>query len=262
MPTAAVVRIAPFIPRPASPGRTPRLRDVSARSSSCSDCGLRKLCMPVDIQDQEAKALFDGLVMTRLRLHKGDTLLHSGEKFTSLYAIRVGSCKTVTISDNGSELLSGYHLTGEIIGVEGMGGDTYGCQAIALEDTEVCVLPLERIERLARLDPAFQRRLYRLLSAAIAHERMNALMLGTMRAEQRLASFLLDLSSRHQARGYSATEFLLRLTREEIGCHLGLKLETVSRLFSRFDEEGLIQVRGRAVKLLDRIALQELFAAN
>ena len=101
-----------------------------------------------------------------------------------------------------------------------------------------------------------------LLSSAIVHERAVTLMLGTMRAEQRLASFLLDLSTRYRMRGYSSTEFVLRMTREEIGSHLGLKLETVSRLFSRFAEEGLINVNGRLVKLLDRIALQHLISAT
>jgi CRP/FNR family transcriptional regulator len=158
--------------------------------------------------------------------------------------------------------VTGYHLPGEIIGVEGMGNDVHGCQAIALEDTEVCTLPFERVERLAREDVSFQRRVYRLLSGAIARERTTSLMLGTMRAEQRLASFLLDLASRYQIRGYSSSEFVLRMTREEIGSHLGLKLETVSRLFSRFDEEGLIQVQGKIVKLVDRIGLHLLIAAS
>jgi CRP/FNR family transcriptional regulator len=195
-------------------------------------------------------------------LRKGDVLFRAGDRFTALYAIRLGSCKTVMLSDEGSEQVMGYHLPGEIIGVEGMGNDVHTCQAIALEDTEVCTLPFDRVERLAREDVSFQRRIYRLLSGAIARERTSALMLATMRAEQRLASFLLDLSNRYQVRGYSSSEFVLRMTREEIGSHLGLKLETVSRLFSRFDEEGLIQVQGKVVKLLDRIGLQQLLAAS
>ena len=124
------------------------------------------------------------------------------------------------------------------------------------------MLPFDRVEQLAHRDASFQRRLYRLLSTAIVRERTATTMLGTMRAEQRLASFLLDLSSRYQARGYSSTEFVLRMTREEIGSHLGLKLETVSRLFSRFDEEGLIEVQGRVIKLRDRIGLQQLVTAS
>ena len=251
--------------KPAFPGTTtkmsrPALRDVS-RPSSCAGCAVRKLCMPVEI-DAEAAELFDDLVSTHIRLRKGDALFRAGDRFTSLFAIRVGSCKTTTITDDGSEQVSGYHLPGEILGYEGIGGDAYSCQAVALEDTEVCVLPFERIEKLAQNSPAFQRQLYRLLSAAILRERTSTVMLGTMRAEQRLAAFLLDLSNRYRSRGYSSSEFVLRMTREEIGSHLGLKLETVSRLFSRFAEEGLIGVQGRVIHLIDRIALSQLLVTN
>jgi CRP/FNR family transcriptional regulator len=238
------------------------LRDVSRNALSCVGCSVRKICMPVETESPETQALFEQLVASRIRLHKGDTLFRAGDRFAALYAIRVGSCKTVTLTDDGNELVSGVHLPGEIIGVEGIGNDVHACQAVALEDTEVCVLPFDRVEQLAHRDASFQRRLYRLLSTAIVRERTATTMLGTMRAEQRLASFLLDLSSRYQARGYSSTEFVLRMTREEIGSHLGLKLETVSRLFSRFDEEGLIEVQGRVIKLRDRIGLQQLVTAS
>ena len=240
----------------------PILRDVGREAQSCLGCSLRRICMPIDVADPEAKVLFEKLVASRIRLRKGDVLFRAGERFTALYAIRVGSCKTVALADDGDEQVTGLHLPGEIIGVEGIGNDVHAAQAVALEDTEVCVLPFERIEALAQRDTGFRRRLYRLLSSAIVRERSLSLMLGTMRAEQRLASFLLDLSSRYQMRGYSSTDFVLRMTREEIGSHLGLKLETVSRLFSRFAEEGLIEVQGRVIKLCDRIGLQHLLAAS
>ena len=237
----------------------PPLHDVN---TSCVTCKLRRICMPVDVSDPEVKPLFDSLVTQRVRLHKGDVLFRAGDRFVGLFAIRFGSCKTVTTTDDGSEQVSGYHLQGEMLGVEGFGNDTHVCTAIALEDTEVCVLPVERIEQLAHEDTTFQRRMYQLLSAAIMRERTSTLMVGTMRAEQRLAAFLLDLSNRYQARGYSASEFVLRMTREEIGSHLGLKLETVSRLLSRFAEEGLVDVRGRVIRLLDRLALSQLVATS
>jgi CRP/FNR family transcriptional regulator len=240
----------------------PILRDVGREAQSCLGCSLRRICMPIDVADPEAKVLFEKLVASRIRLRKGDVLFRAGERFTALYAIRVGSCKTVALADDGDEQVTGLHLPGEIIGVEGIGNDVHVGQAVALEDTEVCVLPFERIEALAQRDTGFRRRLYRLLSSAIVRERSLSLMLGTMRAEQRLASFLLDLSSRYQMRGYSSTDFVLRMTREEIGSHLGLKLETVSRLFSRFAEEGLVEVQGRVIKLCDRIGLQHLLAAS
>lgn len=251
---------SPDYGKPRASVARPMLRDVSREPASCLNCTLRRICMPAEVRDSDAKALFERLVATRVRLRKGDALFRAGDRFTALYAIRVGSIKTVTSTDDGSEQVSGYHLPGEIIGVEGIGNDVHACQAIALEDTEVCTLPFARIEALAHADPAFQRGLYRLLSSAIVRERSVALTVSTMRAEQRLASFLLDLSNRYQARGYSSTEFVLRMTREEIGSHLGLKLETVSRLFSRFADEGVIRVNGRVVRLEDRARLRELVA--
>jgi CRP/FNR family transcriptional regulator, anaerobic regulatory protein len=250
------------IPARSAKAARPVLREVGRQSTSCVGCNLRSVCMPVAVKDPEVKELFAQLVTTRIRLRKGDVLFRAGDRFTALYAIRLGSCKLVMPTDEGDEQVSGYHLPGEIIGLEAMGNDAHTCQAIALEDTEVCALPFDRLENLAHEDMAFQRHLYRLLTAAIVRARGNALMLGTMRAEQRLASFLLDLSHRYQELGYSSTEYVLRMTREEIGSQLGLKLETVSRLFSRFDEERLIQVQGRVIRLLDRIGLQHLLAGN
>jgi CRP/FNR family transcriptional regulator len=240
----------------------PLLRDVSRDVASCTVCALRRICMPVDIADAQARVRFERLVATRIRRRKGEVLFRAGDRFTALFAVRVGSLKTVTLSDAGRERVTGYHLPGDIVGFEGIGNDVYACEAVALEDTEVCTLPFDRVEQLARDDPSFQRRLYQLLSSAIMRERAATLVVGTMRAEQRLASFLIDLSDRYQLRGYSSTEFVLRMTREEIGSHLGLKLETVSRVFSRFAEEGLLVVSGRVLKLLDRAALQRLVAAG
>ena len=254
----AVRREASFRPQPAAPTR-PALRDVSA--PTCSTCSLRNFCVSPKV-DEDIAVELDRLVGTRVRLHKGDVLFRAGDRFTALYAIRMGSCKTVMLTGDGSEQVVGNHLPGEIMGTEAIAAGSHGCQAVALEDSEVCTLPFDRIESLAHSDSTFQRNLHRMMSKEISRERSAALMLGTMRAEQRLSWFLLDLSSRYQARGYSSTEFVLRMTREEIGSQLGLKLETVSRLFSRFHDEALIQVRGRIVTLIDRMALQHLITAS
>ena len=259
---ATVVSAVPAYREPSQKRARPILRDVSSTPPSCVDCGIGSLCMPSTMGAQDAKHMFDELVSTRIRLRKGDVLFRPGDRFTALFAVRVGSCKTVSMTDDGSEQVSGHYLPGEIMGVEGIGNDVHTCQSVALEDSEICVLPFDRVEKLAQREGTFQHQLYRLMSTAIVRERTSAMMLGTMRAEQRLAAFLLDLSNRYRARGYSSTEFVLRMTREEIGSYLGLKLETVSRLFSRFQEEGLIEVQGRVIKLLDRIGLQQLLAAS
>ena len=251
--------------RPCQDFATPQPRtvllDVKRVQVTCQTCKLQNLCLSEGL-DAEATSHIDELVTARIRLRKGDTLFRTGVPFTSLYAIRSGSCKTVSLSEDGQDQVSGYHMPGEIIGTDGIGTDSHGCQAVALEDTEVCVLPFERIEALSRQNGRFQRNLHRLLSREIARERALMLLLGTMHADQRLAAFLLDLSQRYQVRGYSSCEFVLRMTREEIGSYLGLQLETVSRLFSRFQREGFLQVQGRVVKLLDRSSLKRLIECS
>jgi len=208
--------------------------------------------------DVDIERRVEDLVTTRLRLCKGSTLYRAGEPFASLYAIQAGSLKTVLLAEDGTEQVAGYHMAGDVIGLDGIGGEDHQCEAIAQEDSDVCVLPFASIEQLGRSCPAFQHSIHRYLSHEIARQSSMMLLLGTMPAPRRLATFLLELSQRYQARGYSASEFILRMTRQEIGSYLGLKLETVSRLLARFHGSGLIHVQGRTVKLLDHGALKRL----
>jgi CRP/FNR family transcriptional regulator, anaerobic regulatory protein len=230
------------------------LRDLKVH---CATCSMRELCLAGGLNSDELKQI-DAMVGIRTKLKKGDALYRAGEPFGALYAIRLGSLKTTVLAEDGREQVSGYHMMGDIVGLDGIGTERHGCQAIALEDTEVCVLPFERIEELARTVPSLQHNLHQFLSREISRDHNIMLLLGSMRAEERLAVFLLNLAERYRRRGYSSTEYVLRMTREEIGSYLGLKLETVSRLFSRFQEVGLIQVQGRAVKLLDPGALKQI----
>ncbi len=223
----------------------------------CAACSMRELCLPVGLSPSELRQL-DDLIGKRVRLQKGEALYQDGDAFTALYAVRMGSLKTVVLSEEGHEQVAGYHLLGDIIGLDGIATQHHGCQATALEQTEVCVLPFERLEELSASVPPLQRNLYRFLSREIARDHTTMLVLGSRRADQRLACFLLDLGERYRQRGYSSTEFVLRMTRNEIGSLLGMKLETVSRLFSRFQEEGVVQVQGRAVKLLDQPRLRQI----
>jgi CRP/FNR family transcriptional regulator, anaerobic regulatory protein len=233
------------------------LRDVSRPDGLCSSCSVRDHCLS-DGLDPITTRRVDQLVTTRIRLHKGDTLYRPGEAFTALYAIHSGSLKTVLLAEDGRDQVAGYHMPGELVGLDGIGNEAHECQAIALEDSEVCSMPFGRIEQVAHDSTAFQHNVHRYLSREIRRQGALMLLLGTMHAEQRLAAFLLDLSQRYEARGYSPSEFVLRMTREEIGSYLGLKLETISRLLSRLQQEGMIQVQGRVVKLLERRALKRL----
>ena len=215
------------------------------------------MCLPFACTNDQVKQ-FDALVGHRTKLAKADTLYRAGEPFHALYAIQFGSLKTVMVSEDGREQVTGYHILGEIIGFDGIGTDAHGATAVALEDTEACALPFGSIQSLARTIPALQHHLHRLMATEIARSQGVMLMLGSMHAEERLAVFLLNLADRYRDRGYSSTDYVLRMTRQEIGSYLGLKLETVSRLFSRFQGEGFIQVQGRALKLLDPSALKRI----
>ena len=238
----------------ATPAPVISIRDLKAH---CMTCSMRELCVPLGL-DAENVQKVDALINTRLKLKKGDAAYRAGDPFHSLYAVRLGSLKTTVLAEDGREQVAGYHILGDIVGMDGIGTHRHGCQAIALEDTEVCVLPFERLEDLSRALPQLQQNLHQFLAREISRDHNIMLLLGSMRAEERLAVFLLSLADRYRSRGYSSTQFVLRMTREEIGSHLGLKLETVSRLFSRFHDEGMIQVQGRAVKLLDTAALKLL----
>ncbi len=236
---------------------TPTLVTISTLRSHCATCSMRALCLPVGLAESELAQL-DKVLGNRIKLRKGDALFHNGAQFTSLYAVWLGSLKTTVLSGDGREQVAGYHMPGDLLGLDGMSDDRHGCEAVALEDSELCVIPFTRIEELARDVPALQRNLHKFLSREIERDHRVMLLLGSMRAEERLAAFLINLSERYKCRGYSSTEFVLRMTREEIGSFLGLKLETVSRLFSRFQEEGLVIVNGRSVKIVDLPMLQQL----
>jgi CRP/FNR family transcriptional regulator, anaerobic regulatory protein len=218
---------------------------------------LTNLSLSAGLDPDEMRHI-ERLVTRRIRLRKSDVLYRCGDGFDTLYAIRAGSCKTVFLARDGQYKVTGYHMPGEVIGVDGVGSNIHECEATALEDMEIWPLPFDRVEKLARFSDQFRDNLYKLLSEEYSRVQTLTVLLATMRAEQRLAVFLLDLSQRYQARGFSSCEFVLRMTREEIGSYLGLMLETVSRQLARLQREGLIQVEGRLVKLLDLVALSRL----
>jgi len=224
---------------------------------ACSNCNLRELCMPLGLNEQQLQRI-DDIVATRRKVKRGGTLFSNGEAFTSLYAIRTGFFKTCVATEDGRDQVTGFQMAGEIIGLDGIVSDHHTCDAVALEDAEVCVMPFERLEELSREVNALQHHVHKIMSREIVREHGVMLLLGSMRAEERLAAFLLNLVQRLHARGFSQSELVLRMTREEIGSYLGLKLETVSRTFSKFVEEGIVEVKQRHVKIIDTAALKRL----
>ena len=225
---------------------------------ACSNCNLRELCMPLGFTENEMKKI-DDVVKTRRRVKQGDLLFGDGDTFTSLYAIRTGVFKTSVSTEDGREQVIGFQMAGEIVGLDGIVNDAHSCNAVALEDSEVCVIPFSNIEDLSREFPELQRHVHKIMSREIVRENKVMMLLGNMRAEERLAAFLLNLVQRLHARGFSQSEIVLRMTREEIGSYLGMKLETVSRTFSKFSDEGIIQVKQRYVRIIKPEALRQIF---
>ena len=230
--------------------------------TACSQCNLRELCLPFGLDPNEVDRL-DELVGSRRKIKRQQHLYRSGDAFEAIYAIRAGSFKTDVILEDGRDQVTGFQMTGEVLGLDGISTEHHSCNAIALEDSEVCVIPFSRLEELSREVESLQHQFHKIMSREIVRDHGVMLLLGSMRAEERLAAFLLNLTQRLQARGFSASALVLRMTREEIGSYLGLKLETVSRTFSKFQEEGILEVKQRDIRILDQNALQRVVnAAN
>ena len=251
MHTAAVVNFSktPAMPRSlVSVSRLPR-RAVASVKAQCSNCNLRELCLPSGMEAGSDQ--LEDLVYTRKHIKRGDMLYRAGDAFDSLYAVRTGFFKSSVVLTDGRDQVTGFHMAGEVLGMDAIATDRHGADMVALEDSVVCIIPYARLEQ-----PDLQRQLHKVMSRELVREQSVMLLLGTMRADERLASFLLNLSQRFVARGFSQVEFHLRMTREEIGSYLGLTLETVSRLFSRFQHDGHISVQQKHIRILDIAALK------
>ncbi|MEN3029564.1 MULTISPECIES: fumarate/nitrate reduction transcriptional regulator Fnr [Chromobacterium] len=226
---------------------------------SCSSCSLRELCLPVGLNREEMSQL-DTVIRQSRRLKRGEYLFHSGESFKSLFAVRTGFFKTCVASQDGREQVTGFQMSGELMGLDGISTGNHSCDAIALEDSEVCELPFNRMETLSRDIPSLQHHFYRLMSREIVRDQNVMLLLGNMKAEERIAAFLLNLSQRLSTRGFAANDFILRMSREEIGSFLGLKLETVSRTLSKFQQQGWIAVDHKHIQLVKVDDLKNLIS--
>ena len=251
LPRAMSVPIIPDMPTPTASAGIEPLR------VACASCNLRELCLPVGLDAGELQQL-DGLVDKRRSVKRGEHLFRNGERFEALYAVRTGFFKTCVGSEDGRDQVTGFQMAGELLGLDGISSDHHHCDAVALEDSSVCVIPYGQLEALSREFTVLQHQFHKIMSREIVRDHGVMLLLGNMRAEERLAAFLLNLTQRLQARGFSASSLVLRMTREEIGSYLGLKLETVSRAFSKFQEDGLMEVKQRQLSILNQAGLQAL----
>ena len=231
-------------------------RQVNKNKATCSNCNWQNICLPIGLGSQELKSI-DEMITVRHKLKRHEALFHTGDNFTGLYAIRSGFFKTSTALEFGREQITGFQMPGEILGLDGILNDHHSCNAIALQDAEVCALPLDRIAELSSLAIRLQHHVHKIMSREIVQEQDVMLMLGSMRSDERLAAFLLNLVARLHDRGFSRTDVILQMTREDIGSYLGMTLETVSRIFARLIEQGLVEVDQRHIHILDPVALTQ-----
>jgi CRP/FNR family transcriptional regulator, anaerobic regulatory protein len=230
---------------------------LEAMKVACSSCNLRELCLPVGLSEEDLERV-DQLVGSRRTLKRGEVLFRAGDRFESLYAVRTGFFKTRVSAEDGRDQVTGFQMAGELLGLDGISTDRHSCDAVALEDSQVCQIPYGRLEEVSREVIDLQHQFHKMMSREIVRDHGVMLLLGSMRAEARLAAFLLNLTQRLRARGFSGTSLVLRMTREEIGSYLGLKLETVSRAFSHFQDEGFLEVKQRDIRVLDETGLRHL----
>lgn len=227
----------------------------------CQTCSLNALCLPLSLNDSDMERL-DDIIRRGRPIQKGQLLFQQGEPFQSVFAVRTGALKTYTLASNGEEQITGFHLASELVGLAGYDNGNYPLTAKALETTTVCEIPLTQLETLADDLPDLRKQLMRTMGTEIRHDQNMMLLLSKKNAEERVASFLLDISQRYARRGFSATHFRLPMSRVDISNYLGLAVETISRVFTRFQKNGLIETQGKEVILQDADALVEMAGLN
>ncbi|WP_095108363.1 helix-turn-helix domain-containing protein [Pseudomonas sp. Irchel 3E20] len=225
--------------------------------SACSNCSVLELCLPLGLTGPEIERL-DTLIVQRFKVKKGAALYRAGDPLRSLYAVRIGSFKTSVLSVDGREQVTGFQIPGETLGLDAISTDLHACNAVALEDSEVCPIHFAHLEKLARELPSLQHNLNKILSREIVRDHDMLMMLGNMNSDERLAAFLLNWSQRLKARGYSSSSFVLKMRREEIGSYLGLRLETICRGIAHLRDQGLVEISGRDVNILNMGGLKQL----
>lgn len=231
------------------------------RKVSCGNCRLNGLCLPISLHVDEIDQL-DNIIQRGRPLQKGEYLYRAGEVFTAVFAVRSGAVKALTLSDQGDEQITGFYLPGEVVGMDGIADNRYTNSVIALETASVCEIPFGRMEELSLQIPVLQRHFFQLLSREITQEQQVIALLSKSSAETRIAAFLLSISTRNSRRQLSASQFNLPMSRTDIGNYLGLTIETVSRVFTRLQNQGLIAVDKKAIHIRDMTGLSELAATS
>lgn len=224
---------------------------------SCSNCRLSDLCLPIALNKSEIVQL-DEIIERNRPLRKGEHLYRQKDEFRSVFAVRSGSFKSYVLGPDGQSRVTGFYMPGEIIGMDGIGSRTHGVSTMALEHSSICEIPFSQLERLSQQLPNLQSRFFAIMSNEIVKDQQIHTLLSSYTAEQRLASFLLSLSSRYARCQLSPDRFILHMTRSDIGEYLGLTLETVSRVFSALQKKDIILVKSREIEIVDMLRLKAI----
>ncbi|CAM3669318.1 fumarate/nitrate reduction transcriptional regulator Fnr [Parendozoicomonas haliclonae] len=225
-----------------------------ASQVACRDCSLSPLCLPLALKIEDIDEL-DEIIKRGRPLKKGEHLFLEGDPFHSVFAVRSGALKTYTSTNEGEEQITGFYLPSELVGLSGLDTDAYPVSAQAIETTMVCEIPFEKLEKLADTHPALRRQLMRVMSKKIREDQQMKLLLSKKNADERIATFLINLASRFRRRGFSSQSFRLAMSRNEMGNYLGLAVETVSRVFTRFQKAELIHANGKEIEITNAMEL-------
>ena len=238
-------------------GTVSNILNLHALRQSCGDCALNQLCLPASIGGSDLDRL-DHVVKQRAPIERGDMLFREGVKQPALYIVRSGSLKTYVTLPEGDVQILGFHIAGELVGLDGLANEGHRCSAEALERSIVCEVPFDALSQVSAKIPGLQQQLFRVMSREFGRELEHPVMMGRKQAISRLAIFLRSLSERLHGIGHDPREITLSMSRQELANYLGLVIETVSRLFSRLQTLGVLKVERRTVRILDPAALSEL----
>lgn len=227
-----------------------RILDLERIRRGCGHCSLQQLCLPAGIRPEDLQQL-DDIVRKRRPVERGERLFHQGDALSAVYVARDGAFKTVSVDEDGQEQIIGFHLAGELIGLDALGAGEHRCEAVALTTANVCEVPFEQLATVAAQLPSLQHQLLRVIGQSVGRDHDHVGMLVRRQANERIALFLHGLSERYRHIGQPHAQIKLPMSREDIAGFLGLALETVSRGFTRLQEDGVISVVGRRVEILD-----------
>lgn len=228
--------------------------DLGRLQRGCTTCSLRELCMVGGLGFPEINRV-EQIVHHRTPLATGETLFRCGDAFHSLYIVRSGCLRTTWRSGSGEEQVIGFHLPGELVGLDAISPGCHQCDAVALDRASLCAIAFDELEHVAERVPALQRQLLRVVSRDWGQEHNHIAALGRRSARERLAVFLSSLASRIERAGGSGESFQLTMSRADIANYLGLALETVSRVMTRMADEGIISIDRKQIRILNRDAL-------